>query len=256
MLSYIIAKKLNVSVNDFMKPLEIYVPKRGNQAVINPEDAFNIKTVEVSGIFSLNDDFDKQYCIVPIALARALLDRTREVSAIEIGLEKGKDKEDAKAEIAAVLGDGYEVKTRFEQNEVLFKTINSEKWWTFLILSFILVIATFNVIGSLTMLIIEKKKDISTLMFMGADKHLIRKIFMREGLMITLTGAATGLLLGLLVCWIQTTYKLVPFSEGFIVDAYPVAVKPTDLSMIFAVVMAIGFFAAWYPVRVFTKRFQ
>ena len=115
---------------------------------------------------------------------------------------------------------------------------------------------TFNVIGSLTMLIIEKKKDIQTLMFLGADKNLIRKIFMREGLMITLTGAVSGLLLGLLICWIQITYKPVPFSEGFVVDAYPVKIIPMDLLLVFSTVMLIGFFAAWYPVRIFTRKFQ
>ncbi len=255
-LGYGIARRLNISLTDFMNPLEIYVPKRGNQSYLNPEDAFLIRSVEVSGVFSLNDDFDYRYCIIPISLARTLLDRKNELSAIEIGLEQGVDKEKIKEHIKNILGNNYEVKSRYEQNEVLFKTINSEKWWTFLILAFILVIATFNVIGSLTMLIIEKKKDIQTLMFLGADKNLIRKIFMREGLMITITGAVSGLLLGLLLCWIQIKFKLVPFSEGFIVDAYPVKVVPQDLLLVFCTVMLIGFFAAWYPVRIFTKKFS
>ncbi|MEK6615856.1 MAG: FtsX-like permease family protein [Bacteroidota bacterium] len=258
-LGYGIARRLNISLTDFMNPLEIYVPKRGNQSYLNPEDAFLIRSVEVSGVFSLNDDFDYRYCIIPLSLARTLLCRTNELSAIEIGLKKGTDKEKSKEEIVRLLrsarNDGaFEVKTRYEQNEVLFKTINSEKWWTFLILAFILVIATFNVIGSLTMLIIEKKKDIQTLLFLGADKNLIRKIFMREGLMITITGAVSGLLLGLLLCWIQLKFKLVPFSEGFVVDAYPVKVMPMDLALVFTTVMLIGFFAAWYPVRIFTKK--
>jgi len=255
-LGYGIARRLNISLSDFLNPLEIYIPKRGNQSVINPEDAFLIRSVEVSGVFSLNDDFDYRYCIIPISLARTLLNRTNELSAIEIGLEKGKDKVKAKEEIKKIIGENFEVKTRYEQNEILFKTINSEKWWMFLILAFILAIATFNVIGSLTMLIIEKKKDIQTLLFLGADKNLIRKIFMREGLMITVTGVVSGLLLGLLLCWIQLKFKPVPFSEGFIVDAYPVKVMPMDLVLVFATVMLIGFFAAWYPVKIFTKKFQ
>jgi len=260
-LGYGLARRLNISITDFMNPLEIYVPKRGNQAVINPEDAFLIRSVEVSGIFSLNDDFDYRYCIIPISLARTLLNRKDELSAIEIGLKNGTDKEKIKKEIMELLrsahnDDAFDIKTRYEQNEILFKTINSEKWWTFLILAFILIIATFNVIGSLTMLIIEKKKDIKTLMFLGADRLLIRKIFMREGLMITLTGAVSGLLLGLLLCWIQIKFKLIPFSEGFIVDAYPVKIMLTDFFLVFATVMAIGFFAAWYPVRIFTKKFN
>ena len=257
-LGYGIARRLNLSMTDFMHPLEIYVPKRGNKSYLNPEDAFTIRSVEVSGIFSLNDDFDFKYSIIPLSLARNLLDRKNELSAVEIGLKAGVDKEKIKNEIENILDhvSWYDIKTRYEQNEVLFKTINSEKWWTFLILAFILVIATFNVIGSLTMLIIEKKKDIQTLMFLGADKNLIRKIFMREGLMITITGAISGLLLGLLLCWIQMKFKLVPFSEGFIVDSYPVKIIPMDLVLVFACVMLIGFFAAWYPVRIFTKKFN
>lgn len=253
-LGYGLAHKLNISIADFMNPLEIYVPKRGNQAVLNPEDAFIIKTVEVSGIFSLNDDFDYRYCILPLSLARKLLGRTNELSAIEIGLKQGEEMTATKAAMQSILGENIVIKTRFEQNEVLFKTINSEKWWTFLILAFILVIGTFNVIGSLTMLIIEKKKDIQTLTFIGADKKLIEKIFMREGLMITLSGVFFGLLLGLLLCWIQIQFKLVPFSEGFIVDSYPIKVMLSDLLMVVATVMLIGFFAAWYPVRLFTKK--
>jgi len=252
-LGYGIARKLDISVSDFMNPLEIYIPKRSNQAVINPEDAFTIRSVEVSGIFSLNDDFDYRYCIIPISLARKLLNRENELSAVEIGLKKGGDKAMVKNEIQKIIGNDFFIKTRYEQNEVLFKTINSEKWWTFLILSFILVIATFNVIGSLTMLIIEKKKDIQTLMFLGADKNLIRKIFMREGLIITVAGAVGGLLLGLLVCWVQMEFKLVPFSEGFVVSHYPVKIQPADLIYVFGTVMIIGLFATWYPVRIFTK---
>lgn len=264
-LGYGLASRLNISLTDFINPLEIYIPKRGNQAVLNPEDAFLVRSVEVSGVFSLNDDFDYRYAILPISLARTLLNRKEELSAIEIGLKPGTDIQNAKAEIERLLRPGqssgtrndvqFELKTRFEQNEILFKTINSEKWWTFLILAFILVIATFNVIGSLTMLIIEKKKDIQTLMFLGADKNLIRQIFMREGLMITLTGVIGGLALGLILCWLQQTFKLVPFSEGFIVDSYPIKVIPMDLALVFGTVLLIGFFAAWYPVRVFTKKF-
>ncbi len=275
-LGYGLASRLNISLTDFMNPLEIYIPKRGNQAVLNPEDAFLVRTVEVSGVFSLNDDFDYRYAILPLSLAKTLLNRKDELSTIEIGLKPGADLDKTKAEIQKMLaqplplggevglqvlpngedlGGAYVIKTRYEQNEILFKTINSEKWWTFLILAFILVIATFNVIGSLTMLIIEKKKDIQTLMFLGADKTLIRQIFMREGLMITLTGVISGLLLGLMLCWIQMTFKLVPFSEGFIVDSYPIKIIPTDLALVFGTVLLIGFFAAWYPVRVFTRKF-
>jgi ABC-type lipoprotein release transport system permease subunit len=255
-LGYGIAKRLNISLVDFMNPLEIYVPKRKNVSYLNPEDAFIVRSVEVSGIFSLNDDFDYHYALIPISLARELLDRKKnELSAIEIGLKHGADKEKIKNKIEEILKTNFIVKTRYEQNEVLFKTINSEKWWTFLILAFILIIATFNVIGSLTMLIIEKKKDMQTLLFLGTDKNLIRKIFMYEGLLITCIGAVSGLILGLFICWLQMKFKLVPFSKGFVVDAYPVKVMHLDALLVFCTVMLIGFLAARYPVRIFTRSF-
>jgi lipoprotein-releasing system permease protein len=253
-LGYGIAKRLDIMLNDFMNPLEIYVPKRSKISSLNPEEAFNIRTVEVAGVFSLNDDFDYKYCIIPITLARQLLDKPHEVSAIELGLSKTISQESAKLKIEKILGSDFEVKTRYEQNEILFKTIHSEKWWTFLILAFILIIATFNVIGSLTMLIIEKKKDIQTLKFLGADSDLIRKIFMYKGLLITILGAVSGMILGLALCLLQKRFGFVPFSEGFIADAYPVKIVETDLLLTFGVVLLIGFFATWYPVRVFTKK--
>lgn len=255
-LGYGIYNRLNLSLNDFMHPLEIYVPKRNVQSYLNPEDAFVIRSVEVSGVFSLNDDFDYKYCIVPLSLARILLDRKNELSAIEIGLKKAEDKAKAKEEIENILGNGYVVKTRYEQNEILFKTINSEKWWTFLILAFVLVLATFNVIGSMTMLIIEKKKDIQTLLFLGGGKHLLKKIFLYEGILITAAGAVNGLLLGLLICYLQIKFKLIPFSEGFVVDAYPVKIIPMDVALVLIAVFLIGTLAAWYPIRVFVKKLQ
>ena len=253
-IGYGLAHKLNISVSDFMNPLEIYVPKRGNQSYLNPQDAFIIRSAEVAGVFSLNDDFDYRYCIMPLSLAKTLLNQKDALTSIEIGVEKGENITNLKNKIQNILGNTFSVKTRYEQNEILFKTINSEKWWTFLILAFILVIATFNVIGSIIMLIIEKQKDIKTLQFLGANSDLIRSIFLRQGLMITLTGALSGIALGLFLCWIQIQFKLVPFSEGFVVDAYPVQVMPIDILMVFSTVLAIGFLAAWYPVRVFTKK--
>ncbi|MFH1005670.1 MAG: ABC transporter permease [Bacteroidota bacterium] len=256
-LGYGIARKLNISLTDFMNPLEIYIPKRGKQSFINPEDAFHVRSVYVSGIFSLNDDFDYRFALIPLSLARNMLNRNKEVSSVEIGLSDGADKKKVKKEIEKILSEKnglWTVKTRYEQNEVLFKTINSEKWWTYLILSFILIIATFNLIGSITMLIIEKKKDIQTLTYLGADKNLIRKIFMKEGMMITFTGALCGLIMGLLVCWLQMKFKFVPFSEGFVVDAYPVKVMLYDLFLIFLTVMLIGLFASFYSVQVFAKK--
>jgi ABC-type lipoprotein release transport system permease subunit len=187
--------------------------------------------------------------------ARELLDYKTEVSAIELKLAKDADREQAKEEIAQIVGEKYDVKDREEQNAVMYKTLRSEKLWTFIILVFILIIATFNVIGSLTMLIIEKKKDIGILHNMGADVSLIRKIFLFEGLMITMIGAITGMLLGLIICYLQIKFSLVKLTEGYVVDAYPIAFRATDFLAVTGAVLLIGLFAAWYPVRVFTKKF-
>ncbi len=146
------------------------------------------------------------------------------------------------------------MKNRFQQNEVLFKSLKTEKLATFIILVFILIIGTFNIIGALTMLIIEKKKDIIILNNMGADNRLIRRIFMLEGFLITVSGAFIGLFMGLLLCWLQHAFGLIRFDAGYVVEAYPVEVRAGDLLAITAVVMLIGFFAAWYPVRIFTRK--
>lgn len=249
-----IAEKLGLSVNDYFNPIEIFSPKRENVAVVNPADAFNIRYTYCSGVFAINEDFDSKYALLPILFVKSFLGYKNELTAVEIGLMNSTNKESVQKEIKKLLGENFSVKSRFEQNAVLFKTIKSEKWWTFLILAFILIIATFNVIGSLTMLIIDKKRDITTLSNLGADVKLIRKIFLAEGVFITLIGAVSGLLLGILVCFLQQKFKFVPFSKGFIVDAYPVQVMPMDMLYVFLTVMLIGLFAAWYPVKIFTKR--
>jgi lipoprotein-releasing system permease protein len=186
--------------------------------------------------------------------ARELLDYSNEVTAIELGLKKGVHKGQIQQQIQQILGSKYEVKNREQQNAMLYKTLRSEKLWTFIILLFILIVATFNVIGSLTMLIIEKKKDIGILHDMGANSILIRRIFWVEGMLITLIGALSGLALGLLICWIQIKFSLVKLTEGYVVDAYPVQVQVPDIFLILGAVLLIGLFAAWYPVRVFTKK--
>jgi lipoprotein-releasing system permease protein len=252
-----IAHKLNVSLSEtgLSYPLQIYVPKKDNVAVITPEDAFNTGITYPAGVFNLNDDFDFRYVIMPLAYTQDLLEKSGQVSAVELSLQPGNDPGKVASALKETLGDNYTVKTRFELNEVLFKTLRSEKWWTFLILAFILLIGTFNVIGSLTMLIIEKKKDIGILSTLGADRALIRNIFMKEGFFITFIGATAGILLGTIVCVLQIFFKLIPFSEGFVVDSYPIKMQFPDFVFIFCTVMLIGLFAAWYPVRLFTRRY-
>ncbi len=248
-----VSYKLQTRTNDLSALISVYAPKRGKITSMNSEDGLNELKVYPAGIFSINDELDS-YTIMDIEKARALLDYTTEVTSLEIAVKKGSDATKFREDIAETLGDKFEIKSREQQNALLYKTMQSEKVWTFIILIFILIIATFNVIGSLTMLIIEKKKDITILHNMGADIKLVRKIFLVEGILITCIGAILGLVLGITICWIQTRYEVVTMSEGYVINAYPVKIKTNDIIAIIATVLAIGFIAAWYPVRIFTKR--
>jgi len=251
-LSYI----LDANVNSLIAPISVYAPKRGDVNSINPEDGLNELKVYPSGLFAINDEFDNKYVLMNIENARALFDYTTEVTAIELSIDKTADKVEVQKNIQSILGNTFNVKNREQQNALLYKTLKSEKVWTFIILAFILIIATLNVIGSLTMLVIEKKKDIATLHKMGADTSLIRKIFLMEGVLITLVGLVLGLVLGIVVCWLQTNFSILEFSEGYVVSAYPIQIRFLDILSISAVVMLIGFVATWYPVRLFTNKYM
>lgn len=248
-----VAGKLGINVNDFVSPISIYAPTRGKVESINPEDAFNKISISPAGIFSLNDDFDFKFVLIDLKAAQYLFDCPESFSTIEIGLENKDDLESVQEQLSEKLGPNYQVKNRFQLNDVLFKTLKTEKLWTFLILAFILIIATFNIIGALTMLIIEKKKDIKTLYNLGADQQFIRTIFMQEGFLITSVGALSGLIIGIVICILQQKFHLVTFDDQSVIPFYPIEMQWKDFVWILTLVMGIGFLAAIYPVRVFTK---
>ncbi|HEU4718829.1 MAG TPA: FtsX-like permease family protein, partial [Bacteroidia bacterium] len=243
-----------------LSQLNLYVPKRDRNLVVDlsnmDDEPFNKEVAYVSGLYSVSSDFDGKYVILPIKNVRELMDYTKECSSVEMGVSPGADKDEVLQKIKSVMGPQFLVQNRYQQNEVLFSTLKSEKMWTFLILLFILFIATFNTIGSLTLLIIEKKKDIGILWSMGSDLPSIRRIFFTEGLLISFTGTIAGMIIGLTLCFLQKQFGLIHLSEGFVVDAYPVAVKWMDVLLIGAAVTAIGLLAAWFPVRVYTKKYQ
>jgi lipoprotein-releasing system permease protein len=232
-----------------------YAPKRGLQASANPTDAVIEKHLFPAGTFSINDDFDDNFVMVSLPFARQLFDyQDSSVTSVELGLDKDANVDDVKANVKTILGSGFEVKDRFEQNELLFKTLKSEKLWTFIILVFILIIATFNIVGSLSMLILDKEKDIDILWKMGVDINSVRKIFLYEGMLITFLGAFGGLLLGTIVCLVQIHFKLIRFNGNFVVDAYPVTLQISDYLYVTIAVIIIGFLSSWYPVRTFTAQ--
>lgn len=251
-----VALNLNARISQFY-PLTIYVPKRGKLTSLSPEKSLTTRGVFISGVFAIESEFDSKYVIVPVEFARELLDyNNQEVTSIEIKAKAGVKIEDLQKRIQEVLGPKYKVLNRFQQNEVLFRTMKSEKLAIGLILSFILVIASFNIIGSLSMLIIDKRNDVETLKSMGADNGLIQKIFMAEGMLISLGGTVMGTILGLLICWLQIAFGFLKLqgSGSFIIDAYPVDIQILDISSVLAIVIIIGYLAARFPVRIITKR--
>ena len=251
-----IAIKLSIGLN-FINPIIVYVPKRTGTVSMSPEKAFNRKYIFPSGIFAIQQDFDSKYIIVPIDFARDLLDYSYEVNALELKLDPVYDPVEIQQDVKNIMGQDFDVKNRYEQEELLYKIMKTEKWAIFFILTFILIVASFNVIGSLTMLIIEKKKDISTLISMGTDLKRIRRIFLYEGWLISTLGAILGLIIGIFICWLQQTYGIIKLqgSGSFVIDAYPVQIVAFDFFLIFVTVLGIGYFAAWYPVRYITRKF-
>jgi len=252
-----VAYYLSVGLN-FTEPVHIYTPKKGTSGRPSLANAFNHNTIYTSGIFANQQEIDSKYVLVPFWFAQELFQMESRVSAVEVGLKPGAPEELAKDEISRVLGDKFRVQTQFEQHELFYKVMKSEKWAIFIILGFILVIASFNILGSLSMLIIDKKADIAILQSMGANQQLVRAIFLFEGWMISLAGAIFGVILGVLVCWVQIEFELlkIPGNEGsFIFSAYPVEIRFVDLGAVFLLVSGIGFLAAWYPIRFISGKY-
>lgn len=251
-----IAYYLSIGLN-FAAPIVVYVPKRTKSIAVNTENAFNRKVLYPSGIFSIQQDFDVKYLITHISFVRDLLSYKSEVSSIELKLNPESDIDDVKKKVKSIIGEKFIVKDRYEQHELFYKIMKSEKWAIFLILSFILLIASFNIIGSITMLIIDKKNDIFTLNSLGANQATIHRIFLYEGWFISILGSFTGLIIGGLICWAQIKYGIVRLegSGSFIIDAYPVAFKAIDFVNVFAIVIIIGFIAAWVPSKYILRKF-
>jgi lipoprotein-releasing system permease protein len=248
---YGIAYFLNIDMNAPDNLISVYIPKRKGNISGLPQESFYSEYIRPTAIFSVQQDFDDRYMLVPLRFARRMLDYTDEVTSIEIRLDRDADARLLKEKISSIAGPGFRIQNRFEQQEVLYKIMKSEKWAVFLILTFILIVASFSVVGSLTMLILDKKKDIGILRSMGARDATIKQIFFLEGLLISLSGAFAGLIIGLLVCVIQQKFGLIKLQGGgsFIISAYPVKLIATDFVYVFVTIVLIGTAAAWLPVR-------
>lgn len=246
----------------FLDPLEVYVPRRGAKVnMANPATSFETGELFSSGlVFAVNQQkYDASYLLTSLAFARRLLHYDTEVSSVELKLQPTADTKQVKEKIRQHLGMDFRVQDRYEQQVDTFRIMEVEKLISYLFLTFILMIACFNVIGSLSMLILEKKEDVVTLRNLGADDRLIIRIFLFEGRLITLLGAVIGVMSGLLLCWLQQEYGWLSLggansAGSFVVDAYPVSVHWGDVFGVFVTVLVIGFLSVWYPVRYLSRR--
>ncbi len=238
------------------RQMTIYVPRRLKQPSLDAERALNRQYISVSGVFSIEQDYDTRYILVPLTFARNLFEYSHgEVNILEVKFKNEAGGADIQKAVTAIMGKDFVIQNRYQQNDLFYKTMQTEKWAIFLILIFILVVASFNVIGTLTMLMLEKKKDIITLRNLGADSGLLRRIFLLEGWMISASGAILGAILGLLICWVQMRFGVIKLqgSGTFIIDAYPVLIKFSDVALVLVSVIIIGLIAAWYPIHFLNK---
>jgi len=235
---------------DTKDPIQIYFPskKRGN--IFSLSNSLNHKQLFLSGIFSVQQDIDTKYILVPFSFANSFFEMNGKISSIEIKLNPEYSSDKIKEKIKNLIGTKYRVQNRFEQHALFYKVMRSEKWSSFLILSFILTIASFSLLGSITMIIIDKRKDVFILKSMGAGQKLIRNIFLFEGWLISGIGTVSGIVLGIALVWAQKTYELLklPATGGFALSAYPVKLEFSDVLITFIIVIAIGGIASWLAV--------
>ena len=240
--------------------LLIYAPRKTGQLdMANPSDGFVVDSLISPGsVFMVKQGkYDRDHVLAPISFARSLFEQQGMLSSLQIRLKNGSDLDEVKNEMKTIAGDKYRVLDRYEQQEDTFRIMKVEKFIAYIFLTFILIVASFNIIGSISMLIIDKKNDVVTLRNLGATDKQIKRIFLFEGRLISFLGAMAGLLLGLLLCWLQQQFGLVALGQSsgtFVVDAYPVSVHPEDVVAVFVTVVVVGFLAVWYPVRYFIRR--
>jgi lipoprotein-releasing system permease protein len=246
----------DVHWKDYMK---IYAAQREGQLDLsNPETGFVVDSLMLPPVvFSVGQSkYDKNVILAPIAFARRMFDMQGEMTSLELRLKEGESVDKVKAEIKSIVGDKYNVLDRYEQQADTFRIMQIEKVLAYVFLTFILIVACFNIIGSISMLIIDKKKDVETLRNLGASERQISRIFLFEGRIITAIGAVVGIALGLLICWLQQQYGIVKMGTGgnYIVVAYPVSVHYIDVLIVFATVTIVGWIAVWYPVRHMSRK--
>jgi lipoprotein-releasing system permease protein len=248
---------LGVNIDNQFSRLEIYMPRRqGKVSTTSPENAFKQQVIYPIGVYAIQQDFDAKYTIVPLQFMRNLLDYdTPQVSALEIALLPNANMVTVQTAVEQLLGKDFKVADRYQQDEFLYKVMRTEKWAVYLILTFILIIAAFNIVGSLSMLVIEKKHDLGILRAMGANSQFIRRVFMLEGILLGGVGGFMGMLLAFVICLAQQHFKLLRLAgDTFLIDAYPVSMRWFDFLMVGITVIIIALLAAYFPAQRATQQ--
>ena len=233
-------------------PLSAFLFKKTSSfSASDPQSSLSTENISPSGAFRIQQEFDNSYGFTNIQFMKRMLGLApNEFSAVEVSLKDEKKSDQVKATLASIFGKGYKVETRYEQNRSLYGVMHTEKWVIYAILTMILIIASFNIVGALTMLVLEKQKDIDVLKALGANNNYIQRIFLSEGFLLGLIGGITGILLAVLICWLQVTYKLVPLEgASFLIDYYPVKLVATDFVLVFVTILVVTFMASWFPSR-------
>jgi lipoprotein-releasing system permease protein len=243
---------LGLEADRAISPLSVYLFKRGDKNyTADPMASISNETMATSGVFSIQQDFDDHYVITNLAFVRQMLGlQPDEYTGAELALTDPRQAEQLKSAVQRILGSDYRLQTRYEQNQSLYTVMSTEKWVIYVVLSLILVVAAFNMVGALTMLVWEKQKDIHVLKALGANNHTIQRIFLSEGVLLALLGGGTGILLAVIVCWLQVKYKLVPLQGGsFLIDYYPVKLIPTDFLLVLSTILVVALLASWLPAK-------
>jgi lipoprotein-releasing system permease protein len=247
-----IENAVGIESDKYLYPLTVYAFKRGmNVEMSDPSQSLAAASIVTSGTFLIQQDIDNKYAITNIDFMKMVMGLgPNEYSSCEVALHTGVDVEDVQKEIQQLLGISFQVETKYEQNQSLYSVMNLEKWAIYGILTLMLVVAAFTMIGSLTMLVLEKQKDIQVLKSIGANNRLIQKIFLSEGLLLAGIGSVTGALLAIVFCWAQVKYKIISIQGGtFLIDYYPVQLVATDFLLVLLTVSLVAFLASWFPSR-------
>lgn len=252
-VGYGIQNAAGISIDERFEPSEltIILPKKGKVSASNPMESLSEGNAKASGVFAIQQDFDNKYAITNIAFVKQQMGfAENEFSAVEIKLNNNADAAIAQQALQKMLGNLYTIRTKYQQNQSLYSTMKMEKWFIYAVLTLILLVAAFNMISALTMLVLEKQKDITILQSMGAAKKMVLKIFLSEGLLLAGIGAVSGILLALIICFLQVKFKLIKIQGGsFLIDYFPVKLELMDFILVASTVAAIAFLASWFPAR-------